>query len=183
MPDRSHRDEWAASRRRRYGAEETLALVARIRGGDALATEVLAERYVGELRAWAETRLSHDAAPQNVNRVRAAIQSVLVGLTERVIPREASLVVACRDAIRERLEHGASPSILEETVGHPASQAYEAGLARLEPIEREAIVCRLELRRSFEQLALDLAVSDPGTAQGIFRRAFLHLAEEMSHGV
>jgi hypothetical protein len=180
------------ARRARYAAFGALELAARIRDGDTLATEVLCARYAPILSRWAITHAPQDGTDpaQLRDSVCATIQNVLDARPQ--IEREGELLVSIRNAMRDRIQDLPNPrarrehdpaSILETTIGHPASRKYEECLARLEALEREAIVCQLELHRGFNQLALDLAQKDAHAAHAIFEQAFVHLAEEMSDGL
>ncbi len=72
---------------------------------------------------------------------------------------------------------GASP--LELTISQEERSRYTAGLAKLRPADREAIVGRLELGYSYEQLALVLRKSTPEAARLAVRRALVKLGEQM----
>jgi RNA polymerase sigma factor (sigma-70 family) len=75
---------------------------------------------------------------------------------------------------------GASPlalAIEEEDRRH-----YQEALGRLAPGDREAIVGRIELGYSYEQLAFVLKKPTPGAARVAVRRALLRLSDEMRCG-
>jgi RNA polymerase sigma factor (sigma-70 family) len=74
-------------------------------------------------------------------------------------------------------DDGASP--LELTITEEERERYRAGLTKLRPAEREAIVGRLELGYSYEQLALVLKKPTPEAARLAVRRALLKLGEQM----
>jgi RNA polymerase sigma-70 factor (ECF subfamily) len=75
---------------------------------------------------------------------------------------------------------GASP--LDEAIGSEAVARYEAALARLRPEEREAIVVRIEMDGTYENVAQALGKRSPDAARMAVSRALLRLAEEMSRG-
>jgi RNA polymerase sigma-70 factor (ECF subfamily) len=75
------------------------------------------------------------------------------------------------------LDSGRSP--LEEAIGRETMAAYEAALGRLRPEEREAIIGRLEMGLSYEELALALDKPTADAARKAAQRAILKLAEEM----
>jgi RNA polymerase sigma-70 factor (ECF subfamily) len=75
---------------------------------------------------------------------------------------------------------GASP--LELTITEEERARYTAGLARLRPLDRDAIIGRLELGYSYEQLALVLKKSTPEAARLAVRRALIKLGEQMQQG-
>jgi RNA polymerase sigma-70 factor (ECF subfamily) len=72
---------------------------------------------------------------------------------------------------------GASP--LEFAIEEEDRRRYEAALSRLTPSDRDAIVGRIELGYSYEQLALILKKPTPGAARVAIRRALLRLGDEM----
>jgi RNA polymerase sigma-70 factor (ECF subfamily) len=75
-------------------------------------------------------------------------------------------------------DHSASP--LEEAIGREAVGRYEAALARLRPDEREAIVARIEMDCSYQEVAQALDKPSADAARMAVSRALLRLAEEMN---
>ena len=78
----------------------------------------------------------------------------------------------------EESDRGASP--LEAAIGAEALERYEAALARLRPEEREAIVARVEMEGSYQDVAQALGKPSADAARMAVSRALLRLAEEMS---
>jgi RNA polymerase sigma-70 factor (ECF subfamily) len=74
-------------------------------------------------------------------------------------------------------DRAASP--LDLAIGSEAVERYEAALARLRPEEREAIVARVEMECSYQQIAQALGKPSPDAARMTVGRALLRLAEEM----
>jgi RNA polymerase sigma-70 factor (ECF subfamily) len=74
--------------------------------------------------------------------------------------------------------HDASP--LEQVIGREAVDRYEAALALLKPEEREAIVARVEMDGTYEQVAQALGKPSADAARMAVSRALLRLAQEMS---
>ena len=72
-----------------------------------------------------------------------------------------------------------APSPLEEAIGREAVERYERALERLKPEEREAIVARVEIGCSYEELAEMLNKPTPDAARKAAQRALVRLAEEM----
>jgi RNA polymerase sigma-70 factor (ECF subfamily) len=72
----------------------------------------------------------------------------------------------------------ASP--LEAAIGGEALQRYEAALARLRPEEREAIIARVEMDGSYQDVAAALGKPSADAARMAVSRALLRLAQEMS---
>jgi DNA-directed RNA polymerase specialized sigma24 family protein len=77
-------------------------------------------------------------------------------------------------------EAGADDSPLDLAVGREAVRCYEAALAQLRPRDREAVLARIELRWSYEELAEALAVAGPEVARTVVTRALSRLVERMS---
>ena len=76
-------------------------------------------------------------------------------------------------------EHGASP--LEDAIELETFERYETALAQLKDEEREAIIGRVELGQSYEDLATSLGSPSPDAARKTTARALVRLAEAMKH--
>jgi len=61
-------------------------------------------------------------------------------------------------------------------------EAYERALDRLKPEEREAIIGRVELGYSYEELAVTLDKPTADAARKTAQRALVRLAGEMKRG-
>jgi DNA-directed RNA polymerase specialized sigma24 family protein len=59
---------------------------------------------------------------------------------------------------------------------------YEAALARLRPLYQEAIIARLEMQSSYEEIAQALGKPNANAARSLVVRALYKLYEEMRHG-
>jgi RNA polymerase sigma-70 factor (ECF subfamily) len=70
-------------------------------------------------------------------------------------------------------------SRVEETVGVETMAAYEQALRRLKPEEQEAVIGRIELGLSYDELALALEKPTADAARKAAQRALVRLAEEM----
>lgn len=183
-------------------SETTLSLLDRANGGDRQAFEELFSRCVPPLRRWASGRLprSARAMTETADVVQDAVLSTLRQLSTFVPEREGSLQAYLRRAVMNRIRDelrraarrptgdfaeeqiGASndPSPLDHAIGREAVDRYERALARLAPIEREAIVARIELGYSYEQVAEAVGRPSPGAARVALRRALVRLAQEMA---
>ena len=91
--------------------------------------------------------------------------------------RRAARRPAAESLVTEPIDPGTSP--LDEAIGHEAVQRYETALQRLRPDDREAIVSRLELGYTYEQLAEVIGKPTADAARMAVGRALLRLAEEM----
>lgn len=181
--------------------ESTLELVQRAKAGDRQALDRLFARSMPPLRRWASGRLPRwtrdlmdtddlvqETVVRAVNRMDAfeprhegALQSYL---------RQA-VMNRIRDEIRRRMRGPAlaaladntpdlNASPLEEAIGSEAVHRYESALERLRPDEREAIVARVELDGTYEQVAQALGKPSADAARMAVSRALLRLAEEMA---
>lgn len=72
---------------------------------------------------------------------------------------------------------GASP--LEEVLGHESLERYEAALERLNPEQREAVILRLEMGLSHQEIADALGAPSYDAGRMYVARALLRLAEEL----
>jgi RNA polymerase sigma-70 factor (ECF subfamily) len=73
-------------------------------------------------------------------------------------------------------------SPLEQAIGREAVERYEEALARLKAEEREAIIARVEMGYTYEELAEALDKPTPDAARKAAQRALVRLAEEMKRG-
>ena len=80
------------------------------------------------------------------------------------------------------LELDQAPSPLEEAIGQEALERYQLALQRLKPEEREAVVGRVEMNYTYEELALVLGKPTSEAARKAARRALIRLAEELRRG-
>lgn len=74
-------------------------------------------------------------------------------------------------------DFGASP--LEEAIGRETLDRYERALARLRPQDREAIIARIEMDCTNEEIAAALGKPSANAARMAVERALVRLAEEM----
>ncbi len=80
------------------------------------------------------------------------------------------------------IEDDSAGSPLEQAIGREAVERYERALARLKPEEREAIIARVEMGYTYEELAEALGKPTPDAARKAARRALVRLAEELRRG-
>ena len=186
-------------------SESTLALLSRAREGDRRALEAMAARLLPRLRRWAAGRLpawARDLAETD-DLVQDTVSSVLNRLNDFEPRHEAALSVYLREALSNRLRNeirravrhppgeglegvDERPSLqqspLEAAVTRQALDRYEAALRTLAPEDREAIVGRLELHYSFDELAAAWGKPTANAARKTFKRAVSRLADAMRHG-
>jgi RNA polymerase sigma factor (sigma-70 family) len=199
------RNQGASSRLRSEGSravdvESTSHLIERARAGDQEAIERLFARHLKPLQRWARGRLPKWA--RDLADTDDLVQDTLVQTFKRIEdfePRRVGALQAyLRQALLNRLRNelrrkGRQPhatdldgievesveSPLEQAIGQEAVERYEAALQRLKPEEREAIIARVEMDYSFEELAEVLGKPTPDAARKTAHRALVRLAEEM----
>ena len=182
------------------GLDSTFDLVQRIKSGDDEALNRLFARFLPSLRRWSSGRLprwSRDLMDTD-DLVQETVIRALKRLDRFESRHEGALQATCagdRNRIRDEIrrtkrsptetaldenasDHGVSP--LEAAIGAEALERYEAALARLRPEEREAIVARVEMDSSYQDVARALGKPSADAARMAVSRALLRLAEEMS---
>jgi RNA polymerase sigma-70 factor (ECF subfamily) len=179
----------------------TIELLDRFKQGDVTALELLVERSLPPLRRWAQGRVprwargvvdTHDLVQEAVIRALARVESFEVrhpGALQAYL-RQA-IANHIRDEIgkvgrrppygenRENLpDDGTSP--LEHAIGAEAFARYESALESLGPADREAIVARLELQQSYEEVAVALGEPSADAARMAVARALEALIKAMN---
>src|SRR5262245_24681081 len=155
----------------------TLELLDRVKQGDKQALDLLVERSLPPLERWARGRLPRWA--RGLAETQDLVQDAVVGALPQLSTFEArqpgALQAYLRQAVTNRIQDeirkvqecttpteldDSSPqpdaSPLEQAVGREGLARYDAALARLRPTDREAIIARLELQQSYEEVALAL---------------------------
>lgn len=182
--------------------ERTISLVQRAQHGDAAALDSLCRRYLPRLQRWTTGRLPGYA--RDLLTTDDLVQDALYKAVQRIndfrSEREGAFQVyvrqillnRIRDQIRrphllgtlgdgnEPIERRASP--LEELIGQQTLERYETALARLKAEDREAVVARLEMAGTYEELATVLGKPTADAARMAVGRALTRLAREMGHG-
>jgi RNA polymerase sigma factor (sigma-70 family) len=180
--------------------ESTIHLIARARAGDQEAVERLFARHLGPLRRWASGRLPKWA--RDLADTDDLVQDTLLRTLKRIDgfdPRGAgalqgylrqAIVNAVRDELRKKsrrpdaagldtLEADSRLSPLEQAIGQEALARYEQALAQLTLVEREAIIGRVEMGYTYEELAEVLGKPTAEAARKTAQRALLRLAAAM----
>lgn len=185
------------------GLDSTFTLVERAKAGDRDALDGLFARFLPSLRRWASGRLPQWS--RDLLDTDDLVQETMIRAVNRIdhfeSRHEGALQAYLRQAIVNRIrdeirrgkrapaetvlddnaaDRGASP--LEIAIGAEAVERYEAALARLRPEEREAIVARIEMDGTYQDVARALGKPSPDAARMAVSRALLRLAEEMSRG-
>jgi RNA polymerase sigma-70 factor (ECF subfamily) len=183
------------------GGESTFSLLERAHGGDGAALDRLMARHLTPLRRWARGRLPQWArdGTDTDDLVQHALLQTFKRLDQIEIRGPGALLAYLRQAVLNQVRNemrrtgrrpgmtgfdegeadpGQSP--LEQAIGREAVGRYEQALMRLRPEEREAIVGRVELGYSYEELADALEKPSAEAARKAARRALLRLVEEMN---
>ena len=186
--------------------ESTMTLVSRARNGDAEAIDQLFVRHHAPLRRWAAGRLPRwarqltdtddlvqDALLQTFKRIaefqprgpgalQAYLRQAVVNRVRDELRRKSRQPVATTIDSPEMLDAGVvdgADSPLEQAIGQQNLRRYQQALARLKPDEREAIIGRLEMGYSFQELAEALGRPSADAARKATQRALIRVAEEM----
>jgi RNA polymerase sigma-70 factor (ECF subfamily) len=181
--------------------ENTVALLARANAGDADALDQLVERSLPPLRRWARGRL-----PQWARGI-AETQDLVQDAVLRALPRLANFEPRHPGALQAFLRQAvanhiideirrvkrrpcqldlpddmpdAAPSPLDYVIGQEGIERYERALQRLKPLDREAIIARLELQQSYEEVAVALGKPNANAARMAVTRAIAHLMKAMA---
>lgn len=183
------------------GLLTSVELLRRAQGGQGEALEQLIERYLPSFRRWARHRLP--AWARGVMDTDDLVQETLLGTIQRLKdfePRgdgalQAYLHTAMLNRVRDEMRRvqrrarpitldskqpDPRPSPLEVTVGQEAYERYLTALNALEEKDRQAIIARVELGQSWEEVADALGKPSRDAARVAVTRALRRLAEGMA---
>jgi RNA polymerase sigma factor (sigma-70 family) len=178
----------------------TLELLERFKLGDDEAVNALLERSIPPLRRWARGRLPGWARSlaETEDLVQTALMRALPKLKEFEARHPGALLAYLRQAvanhIRDEIRKASirpaseisdvhmdgNPSPLEQVIGREGFERYEAALAKLRPVDREAIIARVELQQSYEEVALALQKPSANAARVAVARAVQNLVKAMA---
>src|SRR5215212_4965066 len=173
-------------------SEPTVALLARVKEGDSEALNRLVERSLPPLRRWARGRLPQWA--RGLDDTQDLVQDAVLRALPRLSSFEArhpgALQAFLRQAVANRIideirkvsrrpgmselpeaQPDPAPSPLEQAIGREGFERYEAALAQLKAADREAIIARLELQQSYEEVAIALGKPSADSARMAVTRA------------
>jgi RNA polymerase sigma-70 factor (ECF subfamily) len=200
VTDDGHDRDGRPSSSSAQGAESTFSLITRAQRGDEDAFNRLLARHVMPLRRWASGRLPVWA--RAVTDTDDLVQDTLLRTFKRLgdfEPRGGGALQAylrqavlnrIRDEIRRKsrrrettelddVEADTGLSPLDLAIGREAVDCYERALERLTPEEREAIISRIEMGYSYQELAEVLGKPSAEAARKSAQRALVRLIEEM----
>jgi RNA polymerase sigma-70 factor (ECF subfamily) len=181
-------------------AEATVELLQKAKLGDESALDRLLERCIPALRRWAHGRMPSSARGmlETADLVQDAVIAAMRRLDAFEPRHQGALQAYLRKAVLNRIRDLARrqkrgldqtdlpgdlvderTSPLEQAIGEQNLARYEAAMQRLDAPDREAIVARLELQQSYEELAVVLNKPTAAAARMAVTRAMKRLAEEM----
>ncbi len=181
-------------------SQSTFRLLDRARAGDREALEVLLLRHLKPLQRWARGRLP--AWARDLADTDDLIQSTLLQTFARLDRFEPQHVGALQGYLRQAVlnrirdelrRKGRRPekvnlddvplvsmqSPLEAAIGREGVERYERALERLNSAHREAIIARVEMGYSYDELAEILGSPTADAARKVTQRALQRLAEEI----
>jgi RNA polymerase sigma factor (sigma-70 family) len=180
----------------------TLELLEQFRRGDAKARDLLVERSLPQLRKWARGRLPQWARSlaDTQDLVQDAVMRALPKLESFEARHPGALQSYLREAVQNRIYDEVrkvsnrpgvdelpeempdrAPSPLEQAIGKQGFDRYEKALKTLKPTDRDAIVARIELQQSYEEVAIALGKPNANAARMAVTRALARLIEAMQH--
>jgi RNA polymerase sigma-70 factor (ECF subfamily) len=191
-----------SSRSNALDPETTVELLSRVKAGDVAARERLVARCLPPLRRWARGRLP--AYARDMLDTEDLVQESVIAALRRIegfeARREGALQAYLRQALANRIkdvirykrrrpmqtelpedqaDRGESP--LDQVIGLENTERYEAAMLKLRDIDREAIVARVELRYSYQELAVALGKPSADAARVAVARAVYRLARVISN--
>lgn len=180
--------------------ESTAVLIGLVRAGDEAASERLWSRHLPALRRWAHGRMPVQA--RHLADTDDLVQMTLVRTLKKVKEfeprRHGAFFAYLRQALRNQiLDHLRSakrrpegpllvepetvqPSPLETAVGTEVLEAYEESLEQLEETKREAIIMRVELGSSYQEVAEVIGSPTANAARMVVSRGLVQLAGLMN---
>jgi len=183
--------------------ESSFDLLRRVQRGDADALDRLLKRYMPALRRWARGRLPHWA--REISDTEDLVQDTLIQTMKHLDTfrpeRTGALQAYLRQALMNRIcdemrranrrpqqtelpDEVVAPSAspLEAAIGTETLEAYERALSELRPEDREAIIARIELGQSYDEVAAILGKPTANAARVAVHRAVVRLAQRMGPG-
>jgi len=182
------------------GSGTTIQLLARARQGDSAALEEVFARAIPLLTRWARGRLPRWA--RDMVDTDDLVQETVINTLKRLdvfeYRADAALQAYLRQAVMNRIRNeirrvtrhpapetldsdapdaGLSP--LEELIGKQTVEAYDDAMAALDAPEREAIIGRVELGLSYDELATLMGRPSADAARMAVSRALLRLARSL----
>ena len=183
-------------------AESTFHLLERANAGEPEALDALFARYLKPLQRWASGRLPDWA--RSAADTHDLVQDTLLNAFRKIGDfeprREGAFQAYLRQAVMNRIrdelrrtrarpvgatfdefDHAHDGSPEADAIGLVTFERYEAALAKLKAEDREAIIGRVELGQTYEELATSLGSPSADAVRKTVSRALVRLAKEMNH--
>ena len=178
----------------------TAELLELVKAGDRAARERLLARYLPVLRRWAHGRLPSHArgAVDTDDLVQVSLLRALDHVKDFEARREGAFLAYLRriliNAVRDELRRSArrnevgqlpeslsdpAPSLVEQAIGRELVERYEAALAELDEVSQEAVILRVELGCTYQEIAAATGSPSANAARMRVSRALVRLAEAM----
>jgi RNA polymerase sigma-70 factor, ECF subfamily len=181
--------------------ESSFELIQRAQTGDVQALDQLLARYLPRLQRWASGRLPRFA--REITDTDDLVQEALIGTFKNLQAfdhrgewaLQAYLRQAVTNRIRDELRRvGTQPhrsdlptdasasdrSPLEIVIGREIFDRYDSALGSLSEIEREAVIARVELGCSYQEIAMLVDKPTTDAARMLVARALTKLARAMA---
>lgn len=183
-----------------FDGASSLQLLERAKAGDEQARDELIARYLPRLRRWASGRMpewvrdgldTQDVVQEAVintfrriegfePRSEGALQAYLrQGVLNRIRDQHRRAVRRPVPGALDSQAEDQSPSPLDLAIGRQAVERYEAALSRLREDDRAAVIARVEMGASNEEIARMLGKRTANAARMTVERALVKLAREM----
>lgn len=181
--------------------ESTSTLLLKVKNGDAKAQDRLCAIYIPILTKWAHGRLPSYA--RELSDTDDLVQNTLISALKRIDSfesvregaflnylRKAMLnnirmeIRSSHSAIKDNLDKAnnsidPNASLLEHAIGLETLENYEAALMKLDEIEREAVILRVEFGYEYLQIATAIEANSANAACMKVTRALAKLAKSM----
>ena len=183
-------------------ADSTASLVVRAQAGDGAARDMLFARSLPALRRWARGRLPDCARGllDTVDVVQDAAIATLRNLNRFTSQHPGAFMAYLREAVDSKIKDqlrrtkrrppaelldeqqpDGAVSPLERAIGREQIERYEMALARLSDVDRAAIVSRIELQQSYEEIRVSLGKPTANAARVAVVRAIERHVRELDH--
>ena len=183
--------------------EDTIVLLGLAKSGDEAALNRLVARCLPPLRRWARSRLplAHRSVHETADLVQEAVIAALGRLPAFESRHQGALQAYLRQAVKHRIydlnrqlfrrprqtalrddlaDERTSP--LDRLIGAEQVERYEEALSQLRPEDREAIIGRIEMGYSYDDLAVVLDKPSAEAARLAVTRAMARLTPLLAPG-
>jgi len=183
------------------GMTSTIDLLERFKQGDEEAINLLVARSIPPLKRWARGRLPQWARSlaETQDLVQHAVLRALPHLKQFEARHPGALQAYLRQAVDNHIrdeirkvkarppatqlsdeQPDDGPSPLERAIGRESLERYETALQTLRPVDREAIIARVELQQSYDEIAIALGKPTADAARMAVVRALRNLLKAMA---